>query len=152
MHASKIKQLTKTQAAYFAGLLDGEGSVCIQRSKSKSKKWKYDYKVLVIIVNCNTEVIEWCKQVVGFGCAYTTRKNSYQENWNICHRYQITNENAKDLLRQISKYMIIKKELADMAILFPSDRTNSKAGRSQEQYECQTLIWEKAKELNKRGK
>jgi len=142
-------KITKEQKAYIAGLLDADGSVGIDRSLSKSNAYKYNYRVRIIITNSNYDVICWLKDIVGVGCSHRTGR-AYKANWSPVHRWQVVAESARLVLKEIEPYMIIKKDLAKMAINFPSKGRVGKMRTTEDYREQERLYW-KFKELNQRG-
>jgi hypothetical protein len=93
-----VTTLTPVQAAYIAGLIDGEGTI------SLSKKHRLDARQLVISVS-NTEgnLLSYVKEVVGAG--KITRKRTYGANHTPSMTYIITNRQALSLLEQVAPYL-----------------------------------------------
>lgn len=106
MTAGRMREYTKTrfdtvltdvQAAYIAGIVDGEGSIQIRQNSFR-----------VTISNTNSDVIEWMKALGGNTDGVIDiagRRPVYR--WVIGSRQAV-----ETLLRQIEPYMIIKKERA----------------------------------------
>lgn len=106
MTAGRMREYTKTrfdailtvaQAAYIAGIVDGEGSIQIRQNSFR-----------VAIFNTNPDIIEWMS---GFG-GNATEAHSVAGRRPV-YRWSIGSRQAVEtLLRQIEPYMIIKKERA----------------------------------------
>lgn len=89
--------LTPTEAAYFAGILDGEGSIAI-----------YPRWVRVAIGNTDENLIEWLRGFCGGVSANPSHPNRKQ-----CWRWQIGNRvDCRWLLVQVLPYLIIKRARA----------------------------------------
>jgi len=145
-----INKLTETEKAYIAGMLDADGCVGIQRKKSLSNAYDYDYGIRVIITNSDYPLICWLKKVVGAGCSYES-KQSYKANWNLVHRWQITNDKCRSFLSEILPYMIVKKDRASICLKMPHQGHLGKT-RSSNDYKIQQDIFKKLKQLNVRGR
>lgn len=104
----KVKTLTPVDAAYIAGLIDGEGTI------SLSRKHRLDNRQLVVSIS-STEgmLLEYVKEVVGAGTI--TNKRTYKNNHTPSKTYQISNRQALDLLNQIASFL--KSYKADRANL-----------------------------------
>ena len=92
--ASKEKEVNITDAAYVAGLFDGEGSVYFKKMKQIKHKrpGKPVHKVWVVrmeMAMTDKEVVKWCHELFGCG-AFGERKvkKGYkrQWRWRVAHR------------------------------------------------------------------
>lgn len=100
-----VNEMTVAQAAYLAGLVDGEGSIiAVKRTNGGRHTWRLQ------VANTQTVLLDWCIEATGVGSIVTTRRKSdkHQDG----HWWQCYSWNAYDVLRQIAPYMIIKRELA----------------------------------------
>jgi len=154
MRAKKtaVKQLSKLDAAYIAGIFDGEGCAGISKWKSNYKAHPYLYGVRMIITNTNFPLICWLKEKIGAGCAHQV-KRAYKPEWNRSHRYQITGNQARDVLKQLLPFLIVKKEITELVLSFPiHKKVNKQYGtRTEETCKEQAEIYELSKAMNKRG-
>ena len=95
--------------AYAAGIIDGEGCIQIQKRKSGG------YRMLVLISNTDGRMIDWF--IDNFG----GRKKNHligHKKWKNCWEWIIYGRNAGKFLEKIYPYLVIKKEQADLAILY----------------------------------
>lgn len=100
-----VNEMTVAQAAYLAGLIDGEGSIVIARKKDKGRNtWRLQ------VSNTYRPLLEWCVEATGVG-SIVLHKNE-NPKWADSMWWNCYSWNAYDVLRQIVPYMIIKKELA----------------------------------------
>jgi hypothetical protein len=80
-----MNELTSEQAAYLAGLIDGEG--CIAYHLEMDKRVNKRYPCLnVNISNTNPELINWIKLVVGSGYVYHAKayqNEKHKTRWSI---------------------------------------------------------------------
>ena len=94
----QTKKLAQTDAAYIAGIIDGEGTL------SLSRKHKSDNRQLVIsISNTERQLLEYVLGVVGTG--KLTNKKTYKDKHTPSFTYSVTNRQALDLLKQITPYL-----------------------------------------------
>ena len=113
---NKENNLSETDLAYLAGIIDGEGCICVTK---QNKKWKdshyHAYILKLIISNTDIRLINWLLEkggseivvVSGTGNKFTKHK-VYQIYWQ--------NEAAKDILKKVIKYMVIKKDRAEFVV------------------------------------
>ena len=98
-------KLTDAQAAYIAGLVDGEGSL----SADKSKRNVYALKLTV--TNTHRPVLIMLMELAG-GSVRTARHAGGMLR--PLHRYVVAGRRMEALLLRIMPYMIIKKHQADL--------------------------------------
>ena len=97
-------KIKKSDAAYLAGMLDGEGYLGLTRV-GKS------YKSRVVIANCNLPLLKHIQGIIG---GYICKKTHY--NKNACTGYILTVLRLKDWLPQIIPYMVGKGNKATLLI------------------------------------
>jgi len=94
----KVATLSNVNAAYIAGIIDGEGTITLTR------KHKNDNRQLAITIS-NTEMplLEFILETIEAG--KITNKKTYKENHTPSMTYAINNRLALDLLSQITPYL-----------------------------------------------
>lgn len=93
--------MTETEKAYIAGIIDGEGSIMLQ------KIHKNEHPAPCISIASNTlELLEWIKKVVGKG-TITKKKNYNLEIHKDCYNYFLRRNDAISLLIDIHPYLVI---------------------------------------------
>jgi hypothetical protein len=94
----KVRPLSAPDAAYVAGLVDGEGSISLTRRHAK------DHRQLVISIS-NTEkaILVHVASVVGAGRIVS--KATYRPNHTPSYAYLIENRQALALLCQVQPYL-----------------------------------------------
>jgi len=98
MMYKKANRIRSTDAAYIAGLIDGEGTI------SLSRKHRGENRQLVIsISNTEGELLRYVQGVSGVG--HIIHKNSSNPNHTPSLVYSVTNRQALSLLTQISPYL-----------------------------------------------
>ncbi len=94
----ETKKLIPEQAAYIAGLIDGEGTI------SLSRKHRYENRQLVVSIS-STEInlLKYVREAIGAG--KITNKRSYSPRHLPSMCYAISNRQALGLLREVSPYL-----------------------------------------------
>ena len=106
----KVKQLTPTQAAYLAGLIDGEGTVALTRMYKGGHR-----RVGITISNTELPMLQWVLEAVGVG--QITNKRVYKKEWTPSYAYQAYSQQALDILDQVVPYlMTYKKKRAELVL------------------------------------
>lgn len=106
--------MTSEQCSYLAGLVDGEGSIAISQRRPKGCI-NIAYSDYIKICNTDLRMLEWSKRIVGKGtinsCNNPNRKRTLYV-WTV-HSLE-----AEDFLKKIYKYLVIKKEQADIFFIY----------------------------------
>lgn len=119
MEYHKIKKMTDTQIAYFAGLLDGEGCVRIGIFKNLNKEIRY--RAYMVIAMTDLKPINWLIKIVG-GKKYTDKKFK-KGNSKICHCWNMNSQEGSEILQRALPYLLVKKKQAINFIKFSKTLT-----------------------------
>ena len=118
--------LTDTELAYIAGIIDGEGCILISRSVTIDEHYEIEvvnYNLRLHIVNTNLDVIEWLKNKLEEGVVSKRKpKNCLQQ-----YTYHLSGDRVALLCEKLLPYLIIKKEQAINAIEFYRAKLNFKS-------------------------
>ena len=108
--------LPDTDAAYIAGLFDGEGSINMFLNHSrKEDKRQETYGIRICITNTYPGILEWVAQTVGFGKVYNKRvRDGYKKAW----LWFLVGSRAISFLRSVYPFLKIKKLQADVAFRY----------------------------------
>lgn len=114
----RCKDLSIKEAAYLAGLFDGEGSVGItRRLRPKKGQATPSYGIILSITNTHEGVLRWVCETTGLGAVYChflsdgIRKDSFR--WQANGKWHVGR-----FLEQMLPFLIIKK--ARVALLLSS--------------------------------
>lgn len=99
-------QLSVPEAAYIAGLLDGEGSICPRKGRG----------VEVIVVGTYLPMLEWLLATTGTGTISKPLTRTGALGSKDCRHWTTGSVPAVELLRQLVPYMIEKRQRAVDAI------------------------------------
>lgn len=92
------RSLSAWEAAYLAGLIDGEGTVALTRRHRSDNR-----QLVVSISSTESAILDYVLHIVGAG--RITRKRTYRFNHAQSFTYAIANRQALELLRQIYPYL-----------------------------------------------
>lgn len=139
--------MKRTDLAYVAGIIDGEGyiGICKRHRKMYSKGYTFQLSVSV----CSTD--EWLCTWLGFafGGSVALRfpgNSKHSPSWN----WQIRTKQAGQFLKLIVPYLKIKRPQAEIAIKFQEAKVRS-AFKSERQWaleEAQSILLKKAHSPN----
>lgn len=104
--------MTEIEKAYIAGIIDGEGSIMLQRFH------RNQYPAPCVSIASNTiELLTWLKDTIGYG-VIIKKKNYNPEKHKLSYSFVIKHNNAIKLLEDIYPYLIIesKRKRAEMII------------------------------------
>lgn len=133
--------------SYFAGIIDGEGSIGIEHLSPTKNRSKSYYVCRLTVINTNKDLMESLKNF--FGGTYDQRKKI--EGRRICYRWHIFGKELESALNQLIPHLFIKKPQA--LILKQYRETVGKTGWkvSDSILEKRKEFWIRCKELNKLG-
>lgn len=104
--------MTETEKAYIAGIIDGEGSIMLQ----KIHKNEFP-SPCVSIASTTLELLDYIK--IAYGKGKITKKKNYDlEHHRDCYSYILRRNDAIDFLKEIYPYLIIdsKKRRANLIL------------------------------------
>ena len=94
----EVNLLDKSDAAYIAGLIDGEGTVTLSRRHRSENR-----HLVISISNTEHSLLEYVLTSVGAG--KITGKRTYRSHHTASYTYSISNRQALALLRQVFPYL-----------------------------------------------
>lgn len=129
--------MKKTDLAYAAGIIDGEGCIGIWRKLQQQRYLSYDMRVTVSMID------EWLPNWLrfAFGGSITYHK-SKQKNRQPQWQWRITANQALAFLILILPYLTIKRPQAELAIAFQqaSYRATNKTDENKVLDEAQAIL------------
>ena len=112
-----IPKFSDIEAAYLAGIIDGEGSVYIAKHKEYSGRGlPYSYSTRVSVGNTDERLINWIQKTVKTGNIHFVQetRNNWKDHWH----WLLADKNITPFLEQILPFLIIKKEQALILLRF----------------------------------
>ena len=138
-HSGGVKRLSKLQAAYIVGLVDGEGTITLTRLHRNEGR-----RLVLSISSTEVELLNFVLKSVGAG--KITGKRTYSARHTPSLTYAITSRQALAVLMQILPYLRSYKKLrAALAIrhyvkLTPRNgRYTAEAKEARDQFETDFL-------------
>ena len=110
-----MEKISEKDLGYAGGIIDGEGSICINKHKSNECKRGYSFVLNVSVSNTNEWLLEWLKLNFG-GYKYPRKKWKTHHSFSWC--WMIESQKALEFLRIIKPYLKIKSFQAEIAISF----------------------------------
>lgn len=140
--AARAKEMSLTQCAYLAGMIDADGSMGIYGS-SKSKLRN---RLRMTVANTHEVMLDWLVLVTGVGAVIPrpSQGSTFKQQFD----WVVTGESATSVLEQSLPYMIVKRDRALVAIEYQEglkDPVHRADVAWRERYRVEML------KLNKRG-
>ena len=107
---AKTRKIKTADAAYIAGLIDGEGTITLSREHIGENR-----RLAVSISNTELGILRFVAKATGVGTI--TNKRAYSSKHTPSYVYKVTNRQALALLKQIVTHMqSYKRARAKLAI------------------------------------
>jgi hypothetical protein len=114
-----IDLLTEAEAAYIAGIVDGEGSIFVGAVGPQRKRSVYP---IICVAMTHRPVIEWLATKLDAGTVknHHSRRNR-PGHWKPQYRMGLFGARAQRLCRRLLPLLIVKHEQARLVCEFPCD-------------------------------
>jgi hypothetical protein len=99
-----MKLISSENAAYLAGLVDGEGSITLGRKNATAFRYP-----IVSIASTSIELLLWCKQKTGLGCI--TTKRLYRAHHKKSYHWVVAYAQAVEVLEMIILFLQEREKL-----------------------------------------
>lgn len=134
---SVIGHLPETEKAYLAGIIDGEGCITINRYLQKGRA--PIYRPFVQITNTSPALKKWLNERFP---ERTYWRTVTRQGWKDIYRWMLSgNRQVMVFCREISPYLIIKKEQAELVA----------QGYIHLSEEERAVLWQKLHDMKKRA-
>ncbi|MGP8035208.1 MAG: LAGLIDADG family homing endonuclease [Steroidobacteraceae bacterium] len=120
MHS--IRRLTSSEAAYIAGIIDGEGTVTLTRTHRGENR-----RPIVSISSTELPLLRYVRDVIGAG--RITRKARARAHHSPSFAYCVSSRQALSLLRQVSRFLRTYKSGRAELLLHEYLRVTPRNGR-----------------------
>ncbi len=102
-------KLSDTEAAYAAGILDGEGS--IQFARQRKSRWP---SPMVSVSSTDRELLEWFRSRLG---GSMIQKRIYSPNHKVSYDWKLADRRAIEFLRIVRPFLVIRRKIARCDLL-----------------------------------
>ena len=133
--------------SYFAGIIDGEGSIGLEHLSPTNGRKKSYYVARLVVVNTNEDLMKILLHF--FKGAYSQRK--LVPGRKKCFVWRILGKNLDNALEQLIPHLFIKKPQALLVQQYRSTVGKTGWNVSDDMLEQRKQLWLKCKELNKLG-
>lgn len=141
------KLMSPAEAAYIAGLLDGEGTVCLAARKDKDCRNHFFYP-RVQISNTSLDLLDRVLEITGNG--YVTRSSS-PEGQKPGYVWKIGARQARYILPQVLPYLVLKRRQAEIVIQQGELLEEDRRCRRSDTRLAILALYNECRNLNKRG-
>jgi hypothetical protein len=145
-----MKELTEVQKAYIAGIMDGEGFICIGRSISKNRS-RWEYTPMVSATNTNRELLTWLQATTRIGNVSPKPDSARKKNWKVAHQWRLRAYEMPKFLQAIEPYLVIKQVQCELMLEFLANTPHIGGRTTDAQDLLSRVIWSEMADLNKRG-
>lgn len=90
--------MARVDAAYLAGIVDGEGTVTLMRNRANERRCPH-----VSIANTNEGLLLWVAHVTGLG--RVRRRTKRRDTWADGYEWRVVGRQALDVLRVVLPYL-----------------------------------------------
>jgi hypothetical protein len=116
-----FSNLTPEEWAYFAGIIDGEGTINFYKHNTKNA-----YRAFVVIANTDVALLEWIRKRFPGGSEtwYRNRVSRFPEGGalkDICQLRWNKRSVLKELLTGILPYLVVKRAGAERVLVWASE-------------------------------
>ena len=115
-----MRKLTPTEAAYVAGIIDGEGSIEFKRKERirRDRVGSPTYNTLIVrleVPQVDGRLIDYLMETTKEGVRDMKRYPT-KENWQDQHRWRCSHHGVYRVLKQVLRYLIVKQEKAKLVV------------------------------------
>ena len=144
-------KISEVDWARLAAYVDGEGTIEIY--KENRKDGYIEFALRLHVTNSDRRLLEWIENRFG---GYISPPRVSRPKQKAVYDWRVRSYSAYKLIIQFRKFLIIKGERADIAILFWEEcgrrtRRMSGNGRPNWMKQKQESYYQEMKQLNKRG-
>lgn len=105
-----VKRLSTADASWLAGFIDGEGTITICRAG------KQGHHLVILLANTVVDALYYTQSITGVGRVYEVKESPYRLGSLPIYKWEVGNEHALAVLKQIQKYLRVKRLQADSAL------------------------------------
>ena len=99
-----MRTLSDTEAAYLAGIIDGEGTVCLNRSYAAQFP---TFQPLVAVTSTDIELLTWIKERAK---GTIIKQKRYVDHHTQAHIWRLKSDGALALLARTMPFMVIERK------------------------------------------
>ncbi len=140
--------LSAIEAAYIAGIIDGEGCIDVARCRPDRQRKNGRFLLLVTINMTSSVVLDWLNKATGLGTTKPIHRGR-RPGQRPYYGWQAVSAGAASLLQQVVPYLVLKREHAQL-LLDTHVKLTADSGLLKDM-EWRDAVGEKFAALNARG-
>ena len=134
--------MDRTEKAYIAGIVDGEGTVTLMKHHKNEMP-----APSVSVANNNLKLLKYLKKRIG---GVIVSKKKYKPHHNDSYAWSVKQDRALSFLKEIKKYLIVKRQQAEL-ITRDYKKVTHRAGKyTPKMLRSKNLLVAKIRKLNQR--
>lgn len=107
--------MKKSDKAYLAGIIDGEGCIAISRNMRKDRPSPAYYEARISLGMTAKNVIDWACHITDLGTTYvTTTPLKRKKQW----LWRVSNQRAITIAKLLLPFLKVKQKQARLLVLF----------------------------------
>lgn len=144
-----MSNLNDKQIGYIAGIIDGEGTICLSKCTWKDRNEVY-FRPFIKIANTNLDMSTYIQKTLGVGAIVL--ESIKTDKWRACYTLRFSANMIRTFLPAITDTLIIKRQQALLLTDFLkfSNRSNGRNYKSLN-HEKYNFYYEEIRRLNTRG-
>jgi hypothetical protein len=115
--------LSVAELAYAAGIIDGEGSIGLAKTRRRGQAAP-NWNVRLEVASTDWRLLSWLRNTFDLGAIGNVHSRA---GWRPCGRWTVHKRAAGEVIQAVRPYLVIKAEQADIALAF---RASIEAKRS----------------------
>ncbi len=113
--------MSPTERAYVAAIIDGEGYIEYKQRKRirherKGKPVHIVWNIRLEVPQVDGRLIDYLMETTGEGTRDIKELKKHNPNWQDQHRWRVGYRGVYRILKQVHKYLIVKKEKSKLVI------------------------------------
>ena len=101
------REMSAVEAAYLAGLIDGEGSIGLHAYRQHGERRSHGFKPVLAISNTDMRIINCALKFTGTGYVTESRKDDGIHK--PCYRWHVSPLNIGGIVRAVQPYLVSKR-------------------------------------------
>ena len=110
------KEYTVAEAAYMAGIMDGEGTFYIGNYSGNRKNGDKHYQTVIAICSTDKCLIDWLFEIFGGSTRQYTPNQMAKNARKQVYRWQATSNRLTHICKEILPYLVIKRRQCEIMI------------------------------------
>lgn len=107
---------TDFKIGWTAGMIDGEGSICIARRKRKTGRIHHDLQIQICMTDEPT--VDHLQELWGGSICFIDTSHYGNGTWKDQFKWIIASSTAEEVLRVVLPHLVTKKPQAELALEF----------------------------------